>query len=146
MLFMSRSICGPGQGEREHGDAAVPGGRDGPSGQVHQGSLPCARGHTERILIPQGLPLMARPRMIDVRAGSLPRYARCIAKGLVRVFHERIVVLLTSLSYEEILWLIRSRDAEGAVKKLLEHLRDVLKNIERSTGMESGTNFPFGTG
>ena len=53
-------------------------------------------------------------RMIDNQAGCLPRYARCIAKGLARVLHEGVVVLLTSLSYEDNFRLSgRNEDLEG---------------------------------
>jgi len=47
--------------------------------------------------------------------------------------------------HNEILKLIRSKDAEGAKLKIIEHLRDVVENIEQSTGIETGTVFPFGT-
>jgi len=39
----------------------------------------------------------------------------------------------------DILKLIRLRDADGAGQKMIEHLQDVLINIEKSTGMELGT-------
>lgn len=48
--------------------------------------------------------------------------------------------------HRDILKLIRARDADGAERKLLEHLTDVLKNIEKSTGRELGTTFQFKAG
>jgi len=47
--------------------------------------------------------------------------------------------------HNEILKLIRSKNPEGAKLKIIEHLRDVVKNIERSTGVETGAVFPFDT-
>lgn len=45
--------------------------------------------------------------------------------------------------HRDILKSIRARDADAAERKLLEHLTDVLKNIEKSTGKELRTTFQF---
>lgn len=45
--------------------------------------------------------------------------------------------------HSEIIALIRSRDADGAERKLTQHLMDVAKNIEKSTGIVFGNDFPF---
>jgi len=47
--------------------------------------------------------------------------------------------------HNQILKLIRSKNTEGAKLKIIEHLRDVVKNIEQSTGVETGAVFPFET-
>ncbi|MCE5335592.1 MAG: FadR family transcriptional regulator [Desulfobacteraceae bacterium] len=45
--------------------------------------------------------------------------------------------------HRDILKSISARDADGAERKVLEHLHDVVKNIEKNTGMEIGAIFPF---
>lgn len=45
--------------------------------------------------------------------------------------------------HRDILRLIGARDADGAERKMLEHLRDVVKSIEANTGMEIGTLSPL---
>lgn len=48
--------------------------------------------------------------------------------------------------HKDILKAIRARDAEAAECKLVDHLNDVVKNIEKSTGMELWTTFYFMAG
>jgi GntR family transcriptional repressor for pyruvate dehydrogenase complex len=48
--------------------------------------------------------------------------------------------------HRDILKFIRARDADAAERKLIEHLTDVVKNIEKSTGSEVGTAFYFMAG
>ncbi|MEI7450822.1 MAG: FadR/GntR family transcriptional regulator [Desulfomonile sp.] len=48
--------------------------------------------------------------------------------------------------HRDILKFIRTRDADAAERKLIEHLADVVKNIEKSTGKELGTAFYFMAG
>ncbi|MFZ2447419.1 MAG: FadR/GntR family transcriptional regulator [Syntrophobacteraceae bacterium] len=48
--------------------------------------------------------------------------------------------------HRDILKFIRAGDAEAAERKLIEHLTDVVKNIEKSTGRELGTTFYFMAG
>lgn len=48
--------------------------------------------------------------------------------------------------HRDILKFIRARDTDSAERKLIEHLTDVVKNIEKSTGMELGTTFHFMAG
>lgn len=54
---------------------------------------------------------------------------------------------LNALSFhKDILKLIRTRDADAAEHKLIEHLTDVVKNIEKCTGRDVGTTFYFMAG
>ena len=48
--------------------------------------------------------------------------------------------------HRDILRFIRVRDSDAAESKLIEHLSDVVKNIEKSTGSELGTTFNFMAG
>jgi GntR family transcriptional repressor for pyruvate dehydrogenase complex len=48
--------------------------------------------------------------------------------------------------HQDLIALIRSKDDKGAETKMLEHLWDVVKNIERSTGVEVGAAFLFDPG
>lgn len=48
--------------------------------------------------------------------------------------------------HRDIIKFIRSRDADAAEHKLIDHLTDVVKNIEKSTGKELGTAFYFMAG
>jgi GntR family transcriptional repressor for pyruvate dehydrogenase complex len=48
--------------------------------------------------------------------------------------------------HTEIFKFIHDRDADSAERKLFEHLTDVVKNIEKSTGGELGTTFEFMAG
>jgi GntR family transcriptional regulator, transcriptional repressor for pyruvate dehydrogenase complex len=48
--------------------------------------------------------------------------------------------------HSEIVRLIREANAEAAQQKMTEHLFDVVKNIEQSTGIEFGDAFPFEPG
>ncbi|MEN6439673.1 MAG: FadR/GntR family transcriptional regulator [Syntrophobacter sp.] len=45
--------------------------------------------------------------------------------------------------HRDILKFIRARDADAAESRLIEHLTDVVRNIEKSTGREVGTTFQF---
>ena len=48
--------------------------------------------------------------------------------------------------HKQILKLIRAGDTEGAERKVVEHLYDVARNIEQSTGTEMVLEFPFDLG
>ena len=48
--------------------------------------------------------------------------------------------------HRTILKSIRDRDADSAERALIEHLNDIVKNIEKSTGRELGTTFYFMAG
>ncbi len=48
--------------------------------------------------------------------------------------------------HRDILKFIRARDADAAECKLIEHLTDVVKNIEKCTGREVGATFQFMAG
>ncbi len=48
--------------------------------------------------------------------------------------------------HKDILKFIRAGDADAAEKKLLEHLTDVVENIEKNTGRDLGTTFQFMAG
>jgi len=70
---------------------------------------------------------------------------------LMRTFVREVSLLpratRNALSFHrDILKYIRARDANAAEGKLIEHLTDVAKNIEKSTGKELGTAFHFMAG
>jgi GntR family transcriptional repressor for pyruvate dehydrogenase complex len=72
------------------------------------------------------------------------------ATDLLGKFIKEVVLLPRAVQnafafHNQIVKLLRSKDAEGAKLKIIEHLRDVVKNIERSTGIETGAVFPFDT-
>ncbi len=48
--------------------------------------------------------------------------------------------------HKQILKLIKTGDTEGAERKVVEHLYDVARNIEQSTGTEMVMEFPFDPG
>ncbi len=70
---------------------------------------------------------------------------------LMRRFIEEVCLLPRATRnavsfHRDILKFIRARDADAAERKLIEHLTDVVKNIEKSTGRELGTTFYFMAG
>ena len=70
---------------------------------------------------------------------------------LLRRFIREVALLpratLNALNFHtKILEFIRDRDADSAERTLFEHLTDVVKNIEKSTGCELGPTFHFMAG
>jgi len=70
---------------------------------------------------------------------------------LMRTFVSEVSLLpratRNALSFHrDIIKFIRARDADAAERKLIEHLTDVVKNIEKNTGKELGTTFYFMAG
>ena len=59
-------------------------------------------GEPQLRILCQKAPRCRPTRLPDSHGGGLPRYARCIVKQGMRVLHVCVVVLLTSLSYEDI--------------------------------------------
>lgn len=70
---------------------------------------------------------------------------------LMKTFVSEVALLpdatRNALSYHrDIIKFILAKDADAAERKLIEHLTDVVKNIEKSTGKELGTTFYFMAG
>lgn len=72
----------------------------------------------------------------------------CAVTDLLSKFIKEVSLLPRAVQnalsfHRDILRLIRAKDVEAAELKIIEHLYDVLNNVEQSTGMEVGTAFPF---
>ncbi|MHC1724794.1 MAG: FadR/GntR family transcriptional regulator [Syntrophobacteraceae bacterium] len=116
---------------------------------------------------------IVRKQKVAIRSGNVEEFIKqdvefhfCLARAsgnkvllqflgavtdLMRRFIKEVSLLpratRNALSFHrEILKFIRARDADAAERKLIEHLADVVKNIEKSTGSELGASFYFMAG